>query len=142
MSNSIINEEDPMFSWKKIAISCLVLLATNAAVHADEAKNNTENKKVKHMVDMADGLNSQEFMDTKDPDALWSSTMYVPWKRTGAIDAYSDAGKSSSAATNGSGIKEENLAMPKKSGEITGLVDGKKIDSDQLVNIRVLYGLD
>jgi len=122
-----------MRSWINVAVSCFVLLAVCAAAQADEAKSKTENKKFKHTVDMADGLNSQEFMDSKDPDALWSSTMYVPWKRSGAIDAYSDTGKISSV---------EDLSMPKKSGEITGLVDGKKIDSDQLVNIRVMYGLD
>jgi hypothetical protein len=131
-----------MRSWKNVVISCFVLLAVCAVAQADEAKGNPENKKVKHTVDMADGLNSQEFMNSKDPDALWSSTMYVPWKRTGAIDAYSDAGKNASGEVSGTGIKEENLSMPQKTGEITGLVNGKKIDSDQLVNIRVMYGLD
>jgi hypothetical protein len=144
-----------MRNWKNVAISCFVLLSVCAVAHADEAKGNPENKKVKHTVDMADGLNSQEFMNSKDPDALWSSTMYVPWKRSGAINAYQD-GKSSEtkggvnayqdtdkASSADKGLsKEENLSMPKQSGEITGLVDGKKIDSDQLVNIRVMYGLD
>jgi hypothetical protein len=133
-----------MSAWKNVAMSCCVLLAVSSAVQADEASGSSE-KKQKHMVDMADGLNAQEFMDSKNPDALWSSTMFVPWKRTGAIDAYKDADKSSSSVTSGKGIKEENLSLPAKpdkSSEITGMVDGKKIDADQLINIRVMYGLD
>lgn len=135
-----------MRAWKNIIIaSCL--LAASAVVQADEA----ENKNKRHMVDMADGLNSQQFMNAKDPDALWSSTMYVPWKRTGAINAYQDSKPSESKGgvnayqdADKVSTKEENLAMPaaSKSGEITGMVDGKKIESDQLVNIRVMYGLD
>lgn len=135
-----------MRAWKNIIISSC-LLAASAVVQADEA----ENKNQRHMVDMADGLNSQQFMNAKDPDALWSSTMYVPWKRTGAINAYQDSKPSESKGgvnayqdADKVPAKEENLAMPaaSKSGEITGMVDGKKIESDQLVNIRVMYGLD
>ncbi|HQQ75106.1 MAG TPA: hypothetical protein PK031_08120 [Pseudomonadales bacterium] len=136
-----------MRAWKKVTVSCCVLLAFNALVQADESSGNTE-KKQKHMVDMADGLNSQQFMDSKNPDALWSSTMFVPWLRTGAINAYKDTGKD--IGKDGiNAYKEESLAMPaKSSGETgvsettTGFVEGKKIESDQLVNIRVMYGLD
>ena len=127
---------------KNIAVLFCVLLIPGMAVHADEAATKPSGKKQRHMVDMADGLNSQEFMDSKNPDALWSSTMFVPWKRTGAINAYKEGDKSAATGISG-GIKEENLAMPGKStGEITGMVDGKKIESDQLGNIRVMYGLD
>lgn len=139
-----------MCVWKNIAVSFCVLLASGTVALAEESSSNAENKNQKHMVDMADGLNSQQFMNAKDPDALWSSTMYVPWKRTGAINAYQDADKSSSKSKGGVNAyqevsKEENLAMPAAApdtGEITGMVDGKKIESDQLVNIRVMYGLD
>lgn len=135
-----------MSAWKNIAMSCCVLLAASAAVQADETSGGQE-KKQKHMVDMADGLNAQEFMDAKNPDALWSSTMYVPWKRTGAIDAYkkdesSPVGKDGIKAYKDDDSKKESLAMPAPSSEFTGAVEGKKIDSDQLVNIRAMYGLD
>lgn len=136
-----------MRAWKNIAVSLICLLAASAVVQADEANSSESEKKSKHMVDMADGLNSQQFMDSKNPDALWSSTMYVPWKRSGAIDAFkkdetSPVGKDGIKAYKDSDKKEENLAMPAPSSEFTGVVDGKKIDTDQLVNIRAMYGLD
>ncbi|HSC75660.1 MAG TPA: hypothetical protein VLB90_05435 [Pseudomonadales bacterium] len=145
-----------MCVWKNIIVtSCLLI--TGVVVQAEESSANSENKHQKHMVDMADGLNSQQFMNAKDPDALWSSTMFVPWKRTGAINAYQDNKPSETKGgvnayqdtdkvpADNTPSKEENLAMPaasSSSGEITGMVDGKKIESDQLVNIRVMYGLD
>jgi hypothetical protein len=88
-------------------LCCLLLIAWVIA-QADEPEQRNS-----HLVDMADGLNSQAFMNAKNPDALWSSSMLVPWTRTNVIKAY------------------EN-----------GQADSKITDTDQLVNIRVMYGLD
>ncbi len=133
-----------MSAWKKSVMACSVVLVASMAVQAEEAKKEV------HMVDMADQLNTQEFYDSKNPDGLWSSELKMPWAKTNAINAYDDA--KASGATNKAGginayqdtqpaaagaIKEENVSKP-----VTGDVNGKKVDAEQLVNIRVLYTLD
>jgi hypothetical protein len=132
-----------MRAWKKTVIACSVMLVAGMTVQAEEVK------KEKHMVDMADQLNTQEFYDSKNPDGLWSSELKMPWAKTNAINAYDGATASSATSTNGgvnayedkqqaaSTIKEENISKP-----VTGEVNGKKVDAEQLVNIRVLYTLD
>jgi hypothetical protein len=133
-----------MHAWKKLMVVCSVLLVNGMALQAEEVK------KEKHMVDMADQLNTQEFYDSKNPDALWSSELKMPWAKSSAINAYEDGKQSNDvkssdkkpstatetqAAT--AAIKEENIAKP-----VTGEVNGKKVDAEQLVNIRVLYTLE
>lgn len=91
----------------KLFLCCLLLIAWGVA-QADESEQRNN-----HLVDMADGLNAQAFMNAKNPDALWSSSMLVPWTRTNVIKAYEK-----------------------------GKEDSKITDADQLVNIRVMYSLD
>ncbi len=91
----------------KLFLCCLLLIAWGIS-QADESEQQNN-----HLVDMADGLNAQAFMNAKNPDALWSSSMLVPWTRTNVIKAYESS-------------KE----------------DSKITDTDQLVNIRVMYSLD
>ena len=91
----------------KLFLCCLLLVAW-VITQADESEQPRN-----HLVDMADGLNAQAFMNAKNPDALWSSSMLVPWTRTNVIKAYE-----------------------------TGKEDSKITDTDQLVNIRVMYGLN
>ncbi len=88
-------------------LCCLLLIAWGITQADEQKQQNT------HLVDMADGLNAQAFMNAKNPDALWSSSMLVPWTRTNVIKAYE-----------------------------SGKEDSKITDADQLVNIRVLYSLD
>ena len=132
-----------MRAWKKSVMACSVVLVASMTVQAEEVK------KEKHMVDMADQMNTQEFYDSKNPDGLWSSELKMPWAKTNAINAYDGANASgginayenkqpaANASVSASTIKEENISKP-----VTGEVNGKKVDSEQLVNIRVLYTLD
>jgi hypothetical protein len=146
-----------MRAWKHsklktstMALSLMALLVSGAVVQADDAKAGAETGKKKHMVDMADGLNTQEFYDSKNPDGVWSSELKMPWAKTGAINAYEEkdksaAGKAPASSDNGT-IREENISRPamvsESTGQTTGQVNGKTVDADQLVNIRVLYTLD
>jgi hypothetical protein len=130
------------------ALSLIALLVSGAVAQAEEQKVEAGNKK--HMVDMADGLNTQDFYDSKNPDAIWSSELKMPWAKTSAINAYDENEKSSadksSAKSGVDQIREDNLSAPtpvsESAGKSTGKVNGKTVDADQLVNIRVLYTLD
>jgi hypothetical protein len=144
-----------MRAWKHsklkkstIVLSLMTVLVSSAAAQADDAKAKADaaaGKKM-HMVDMADGLNTQEFYDSKNPDGVWSSELKMPWAKTGAINAYDEKAKSSNA--NNGTILEENISkqaaasVSESTGQTTGQVNGKIVDADQLVNIRVLYTLD
>lgn len=122
--------------WKPSSVMLLAVLATAGSVQAEEGKK-------KHMVDMADGLNTQEFYDSKNPDAIWSSELKTPWAKSGAINAYED-NDSATNKTEGT-AKEESLGASSPAattGQVTGQVNGKTVDADQLVNIRVLYTMD
>lgn len=91
----------------KLFLCCVLIVAWGITLADESGQHNN------HLVDMADGLNAQAFMNAKNPDALWSSSMLVPWTRTNVIKAY------------------EN-----------GQENSKVTDTDQLINIRVMYGLD
>jgi hypothetical protein len=140
-----------MRAWKhsKLKTSILLLSVTaalmgSAVAQAEEAK--AKPGKEKHMVDMADGLNTQEFYDSKNPDGVWSSELKMPWAKTNAINAYDDTAKSSGSQSSGdkTAIQSDNVSTgTAASGSVTtGEVNGKKVDADQLVNIRVLYTLN
>lgn len=128
-----------MNAWKKSMAAFSVVLVSSMAVQAEEAK------KEKHMVDMADQLNTQEFYDSKNPDGLWSSELKMPWAKTNAINAYDDKQQAATGEVSSTvvskdgtgGVQESTPARP-----VTGEVNGKKVDAEQLVNIRVLYTLD
>lgn len=135
-----------MRAWKQSSILLLAILAAMPAVQAEETKSEASNKK--HMVDMADGLNTQDFYNETNPDGIWSSDLKTPWAKSTAINAYEEndhaANKTESAA------KEKSLGTATAAGtagqiaggNATGSVNGKTVDADQLVNIRVLYTLN
>jgi len=135
-----------MRAWKHsklkistMALSFMVVLANSAVAQADDAKAKAETGKKTHMVDMADGLNTQEFYDSKNPDGVWSSELKMPWAKTGAINAYEDKTQPSDSSTSeSSGVAASGAVA----GVTVGEVNGKSVDADQLVNIRVLYTLD
>lgn len=120
--------------FTKEAVVILVLLLSVGIVRADDP---SDKKSDKHMVDMADGLNTQDFYDSKNPDGVWSSELKMPWAKSDAINAYEDNGKSPEQAAS-----DEKPAGNVIAGESTGKVNGQPVDADQLVNIRVLYTLD
>lgn len=124
--------------WKMNTVALAVLLATAGTVQSEEGKSNA-NQREKHMVDMADRLNTQEFYESKNPDALWSSELKMPWAKSGAINAYEDSEKPSQETAAVAGGSETPAAVSR--GESVGSVKGQSVDADQLINIRVLYTL-
>jgi hypothetical protein len=100
--------------------------------------------KTKNIVDMADSVNNQDFYDTKNPDAVWSSELKMPWAKSSAINAYDDKKQpSEGSASESSGTASAGVAATGAVAGVTvGEVNGKKVDAEQLVNIRVLYTLD
>lgn len=142
-----------MRAWKQsmlrisvISLSMSALLLNGVALQAEEAKAADNAGKQKHMVDMADGLNTQEFYESKNPDGVWSSELKMPWAKSNAINAYDENSKSSGkvSSSDGAVVREENISaqVARPDSVKTGEVNGKKVDADQLVNIRVLYTLD
>lgn len=129
--------------WKQSIMALSVMLAT--AVQAEEAKTASNKTQPRHMVDMADQLSTQEFYDSKNPDALWSSELKMPWAKTGAINAYEGgeaaAAKQQAGSATTSTTTDTAAAASAAATAPLGEVNGQTVDADQLVNIRVLYTL-
>jgi hypothetical protein len=131
-------------------VNIIKLIAFAALVSALSVQAEEAPAKKKHMVDMADGLGSQEFYESKNPDAIWSSELKMPWAKTSAINAYDSSEKKDSAINayeekpKSAAVKQESLAAaaPAKPDAAVGKVNGQEVDGEQLVNIRVLYTLD
>ena len=101
---------------KKVNVIKMVVaaaLVSAVAVRAEEAKEAAGKKK--HMVDMADGMSSAEFYDAKNPDAIWSSELKMPWAKTNAINAYETDNNKRGAAINAYETDQKSSAS--KGGE-------------------------
>ncbi len=127
-----------MRAWKKSILAASVLLAV-VAVQADETKT----AKKKHLVDMADGLNQQEFYSTKNPDAIWSSDGQAPWSKSEAVNAYE---QTESKPATAAAVKREAAEIPATTAArptaAPVMENGKPVEAGRAINIRVRYTLD
>ena len=106
------------------------VLMTGALVQADETKPK------KHLVDMADGMNQQEFYATKNPDAIFSSDGSAPWTKSDAVNAWEQTdGKTSK-------VVKEDLDKIDRPSSSPVLENGKEVEAGTPINIRVRYTLD
>ncbi len=142
-----------MCVWKKIAILAVVLTGSVNVVQAEAAKQK------KHLVDMADGMNQQEFYDAKNPDALWSSDGAAPWTRSEAVNAWEQDGSGKSTTVKGDAVnawetKDDGKSRPavvvenmqtgevKKPAASVLLENGKPVEAGRAINVRVRYTVD
>ena len=132
--------------WKCSTLLLAAALATTG--YCEENRRPATKAQSRHMVDMADGLNTQDFYNETNPDGIWSSDLKTPWAKSTAINAYEENEHATDKAEGTA--QEESLGKAAASGtagqvagsKATGTVKGKAVDADQLVNIRVLYTLN
>lgn len=135
-----------MCVWKKSLVAVAALMGSVVMAQAEEVK------KKKHLVDLADGMNQQEFYATKNPDAIFSSDGAAPWTKSDAVNAW-ELGGTQSGAVN-AWEKDDGLSRPSvpvenlQTGEVKKpaaaplLANGKPLEAGTLINIRVRYTLD
>jgi hypothetical protein len=118
---------------KKTAIALSVLLLVSPVI-AEEKKSSA--KSGKHLVDMADGLNQQEFYEAKNPEAIWSSEGQAPWTRSEAVNAW-EQGEPKSGK-----VVEDDMANIERPTAKPVMENGKPVEEGRLINVRVRYTLD
>ena len=134
-----------MRAWKQTVMTAGLVMMVSTMVQAEDtaAKATTAKAKAvpkKHLVDMADGMNQQEFYNTRNPEAIWSTDGgSAPWTRTEAVNAWEqgEAGKTSGA------VKEQDLQTgTTRPAAVPVLENGKPVEAGRSINIRVRYTLD
>lgn len=122
----------------------VLLLATLSAtaIWATDAGSSTP-KKQKFVVDMADGLNFDEFHNDKNAEAIYSSELSAPWKKRSVVNAYeNDGSKKQTRTTQGiNGLQKASVAEEKNSATSaeTNANKSAAIENEQLINTRAPF---